>query len=246
MTLAVISGRALWYLTRGSGVVALILLTGALVMGVVCVERFRSDRWPRFALSALHRNLSLLALAVVVIHVVTTVLDGYAPITLLDGVIPFNSPYRDVWLGLGALSFDVMLAVTLTSLIRGRLGHRTWRAVHWASYASWPIALVHALGTGTDTPVWWSLVLSAVCLLAVLGAVAIRILSGWPANLRVRAAAGVALVVGPLALLAWLPGGPLGTNWARRAGTPVKLIGHATRTPVTGTATAPLTSTQTP
>ena len=170
--LATSGPTAMWYLTRATGAVAMILLTVSVVLGVVNVRRWRGERWPRFVLDALHRNVSLLVLAVIVVHVLTTVLDGFAPVTLVDGVIPFRTAYRSLWVGLGALSFDLLLAVAITSLVRARLGHRTWRAVHWLAYGSWPLALVHGLGSGTDVKAGWMVVLTGVCLLAVIWAVA--------------------------------------------------------------------------
>ena len=148
---------AYWYLARGTGAVALVLLTASVVLGILGSVRFAAARWPRFAIDAVHRDISLLVLVVLVIHIVTSVLDGFAPITLLDGVIPFNSPYRPLWLGLGTLSFDLLVAIAVTSLVRRRLGYRAWRAVHWLAYASWPVAVLHGLGTGSDVKQWWML-----------------------------------------------------------------------------------------
>jgi methionine sulfoxide reductase heme-binding subunit len=222
------AGSMTWYLTRASGAVTLVLLTVSVVLGVLDVQRVSSERWPRFVIDAVHRNVSLLVLVLLALHIVTSVLDGFAPISLLDAVIPLHSTYRPLWLGLGAFAFDLLLAVAITSVVRARLGHRTWRAVHWLAYAAWPVALVHGLGTGTDASTVWMLALSAGCLLAVLTAGAARVLNGWPEPRRVRTGAAAALIAGPVALIAWLPAGPLGSGWARRAGTPASLLGHRT------------------
>lgn len=167
--------RALWYLTRGTGLVALIVLSAVVVLGVMTSVAWDSRRWPRFASQAMHRNLSLFALALIAVHVTTTVVDGYTPIGFVDAVVPFRSPYRSFWLGLGALAFDVLLAVALTSAVRHRLGYRTWKAVHWMAYASWPVAVLHGLGTGTDALSRIGLVVNGACLLAVAAAVAWRL-----------------------------------------------------------------------
>lgn len=230
MTLAASSGTALWYLTRSTGAVALILLTIAFVLGVADVNRYSTPRWPRFVIDGAHRNASLLALAFLVIHIVTSVLDGFAPITLLDAVIPFTSGYRPLWLGLGAVAFDLMLAVIVTSLMRQRIGFQTWRVVHWLVYASWPIALMHTLGSGSDIKSTWMLAISVICLVAVLGAVAVRIAGGWPEQLRVRGAALMGAAFFALFLVLWVPSGPLATDWAKRAGTPTSLLHHSTTT----------------
>ena len=224
--LAATSGSTYWYLTRSTGGVALLLLTIAIVLGVLDVQRFSTPQWPRFVVDSLHRNVSLLAMAFLALHILTSVLDSFAPISLIDAVIPFGGSYRPFWLGLGAVSFDMLVAITITSLLRQRMGYAAWRAIHWLTYASWPIALLHGFGTGSDVQATWLLALSIGCLLLVLAAVLARVLSGWPQNLRARTAALGGAGVFSLFLLLWLPGGPLGSEWARRSGTPSSLLGH--------------------
>ena len=215
-----------WYLTRSTGAVSLLLLTLAIVLGVVDVERWSSPRWPRFVLDSLHRNVSLLALAFVVVHILTSVLDSFASISIADALIPFIGSYRPFWLGLGAVAFDLLLAVIITSLLRARMGFSTWRAVHWLTYASWPIALVHGFGTGSDANSGWLLVLSILCIAMVAIAVLTRVLVGWPSDIRLRGAALLGTGAFALFMVLWLPGGPLGSEWARRSGTPAALLPH--------------------
>jgi methionine sulfoxide reductase heme-binding subunit len=176
---------------------------------------------------SLHRTVSLLALAFLAVHIVTAVLDSFAPISLRDAFIPFAGTYRPFWLGLGAIAFDLLLAVIITSLLRARIGFAGWRAVHWLAYASWPVALVHGLGTGSDVKSGWMLVLSVLCTLIVIAAVLTRVLSGWPAQLSRRRAALAATAMFGIFLVAWMPVGPLGSEWARRSGTPSSLLGHS-------------------
>jgi methionine sulfoxide reductase heme-binding subunit len=185
---AVSDSRALWYATRSTGVIALLLLTATVTLGVAGVHRLSSPRWPRVITAGLHRNLSLLAVAFVLVHVLTTVLDSYVHISLTAAFIPFTSSYRPLWLGLGAIAFDLLLAVVLTSLMRARIGYRAWRAVHLLAYACWPVALWHGLGSGTDTRLPWMIALNVSCALLVVGAVLWRVspLTAGPP----RAAAG--------------------------------------------------------
>ena len=222
--LATSGPTALWYLTRASGAVSLVLLTASLVLGIVDARRWRAPGWPRFVVDGLHRNLSLLAVAFVVVHVVTTVLDGFAPIGLIDAVVPFATPYRPLWVGLGAIAFDLLLALIVTSLLRARLGWNAWRAVHWLAYASWPLALVHGLGAGSDTTRPWMQILTVACVAAVWLAVWTRAAAGLRGRPAGRGVALAAIVAAPLALAVWLPRGPLGPAWARRAGTPARLL----------------------
>jgi hypothetical protein len=223
--LATTGPSAYWYLTRGSGVVALILLTASICLGIAGTVRWRTKQLPRFAIAALHRNLTLIAIAFVGFHVVTTVLDGYAPIGWKDAFLPFFSSYRPVWTGLGAVTFDLLLALVVTSLLRARIGIRAWRAVHWLAYASWPVALVHSLGTGSDARAGWLQVLGLACGLAVAGAVAIRLAtSRAQPGTRLAIAAGVAAVLFGVGV--WYQRGPGEHGWAARAGTPASLIAH--------------------
>jgi methionine sulfoxide reductase heme-binding subunit len=224
--LATAGPSAYWYLTRSSGAVSLILLTAALVLGVIDVGRYSSVAWPRFVVDSLHRNASLLALAFLGVHIVTAVLDSFAPISLVNAIVPFTGSYRPFWLGLGALSFDMIVAVIATSLMRRSMGHSTWRAVHWLVYAAWPVALLHGFGTGSDVKSTWLLALSVLCLIATVAAVLVRVAAGWPEQLGQRSAALGGAAAFTLGLLLWLPSGPLGKEWARRSGTPSALLGH--------------------
>ncbi len=218
-----------WYLTRSTGAVALLLLTLSIALGVAGVSRFSSPRWPRFVLDALHRNVSLLAVVFLLVHIVTAVLDSYAPISLTDAFVPFVGSYRPFWLGLGAVAFDLLLAVALTSMMRRRLGYGAWRATHWLAYACWPIAMLHGLGTGSDVKSTWLLALNIACLAVVALAVGARAITGWPDHVRVRGAALGATAVFALFLVLWVPGGPLGHGWARRSGTPTSLLAGSAR-----------------
>src|ERR1700733_7855207 len=187
---ASIGPSAYWYLARGTGAVALVLLTASVVIGVLGALRFTGQRWPRFAVDTVHRDVSLLVMVLLVIHIVTSVLDGFAPVALTDAVIPFASSYRPLWLGLGALSFDLLLALVITSVLRRRLGYERWRAIHWLAYACWPVAVLHGLGTGSDTRVWWMLALTAAFVAVVVGAILARLARSAPeeSGLRVPAA----------------------------------------------------------
>jgi hypothetical protein len=233
-----------WFTTRATGAVALVLLSASVALGVASVRRMELAH-QRFVVEALHRSVSLLAVVFVVLHVVTTLLDGFAPIGVLDVVIPFRSAYRPVWLGLGTVGFDLAAAVTITSLIRHRVGYRGWRATHWLVYVSWPLALVHSYGTGTDPKAGWMLIVTGLCVVVVLAAVIARVSAGWPAHLPVRLSALGAVALFPLGLAAWLLPGPLASGWAERAGTPVALLasaraptaaGHAAASPSRGAA----------
>jgi Ferric reductase like transmembrane component len=224
LVLGTVGPSVYWYLTRSTGVVSLLLLTASVVLGVIDVSRWSNPRWPRFVLDSLHRSISMLVLVFLGLHIITAALDSFAPIALIDAVLPFIGSYRPFWLGLGAVAFDLLLAIAITSLVRQRLGHRAWRITHWLAYACWPIALLHGLGTGSDVKSAWSLALTVICVVAVVIAVCARTLPGWPEHRRVRGGALALTAIVLIALVLWLPGGPLGHGWARRSGTPVSLL----------------------
>jgi len=226
--------KTYWYLTRSTGAVSLILLTATLVVGIVLVGRVHSEHWPRFMVDGIHRALSLLAIVFLAVHIATAVLDSFAPISLLDAVIPFAGTYRPVWLGLGAAAFDLLLAVAITSALRERLGHRAWRAVHWFAYAVWPLAIVHGLATGSDARQEWMAGIYVACAAAFIIAVLTRVVIGWPDRARLRLAAVGTLAAFAVGLAVWLPGGPFGPDWARRAGTPPSLLPHTISAPRAG------------
>jgi len=224
-------GSPLWFATRATGVVALLLLTLTVILGVAGTARFAAPGLPRLVTSGVHRTLSLLVLCFVAVHVLTTVLDSYTRIGLATTVIPFNSDYRTFWLGLGTVAADGLLAVVLTSLLRDRLSYRAWRAVHWLGYACWPIALWHGLGTGTDSRLPWLLAIDALCVAGVTAALCWRLSLIQPGT--GRSAAIFATVLVPLATVAFVVIGPLQPGWARRAGTPPALLAStAARTSV--------------
>jgi len=175
------SSTALWYASRATGIVCLVLLTAVMVLGITVNRQGRLPGLPRFAVTGLHRNLSLLAVGFLAIHVVTAIADPFVTIGLAAILVPLTSPYRPVWIGLGAVSLDLMLALIVTSLARARIGRRLWRGLHWLAYAAWPVALAHSIGSSGDLQNGPLLALTAGCVLAVAGA------AGWRAVRAARA-----------------------------------------------------------
>ena len=168
----------LWYTTRGAGAVTLILLSAVVVLGLLSTLRVQSPSWPRFVTTGLHRNLALMTLVFLALHIVTAVVDPFTNLGWGAALIPFSSYYRTFWLGLGVISFELLLAIVLTSLVRGFIGHTAWRAIHWLTYAAWPVGVLHGVGTGTDTWWAWMLAITAGCVAAVGTAIVLRLTSG--------------------------------------------------------------------
>jgi sulfoxide reductase heme-binding subunit YedZ len=152
-----------------------LLLTIVVALGIATRSGRAIFGLPRFAVATVHRTASLTAVVFLLIHVTTLYFDPYAQLHLVDFVVPFTGAYRPFWLGLGTLGLDLIAALIVTSLLRHRVGRRTWRAVHWLAYLSWPVALTHALGNGTDSSTWWLRGIAWGCTMTVLAAVGWRV-----------------------------------------------------------------------
>lgn len=172
------SDQLLWYTTRGAGAVSLVLLTAVVVLGVLSSLRFQAAGWPRFLTTAFHRNLALVTLVFLALHVVTAVVDPFTSLGWVAAVVPFSSYYRTFWLGLGTIAAELFAAILVTSLARRFIGQRAWKIVHWVSYAAWPVGLVHGLGTGTDAWSVWFFALTCSCIALVGFAVVYRVVAG--------------------------------------------------------------------
>ncbi len=168
-----------WFVSRAAGLVSLVMLTLTVLLGITGKLRAVLPGLPRFVLAHLHRNLALLTLVFLTVHVTTAVIDPFAGIRWIDTVVPFVSSYRTFWLGLGVIAVELLAALVVTSLLRARIGLRAWRAVHGAAYVCWPVAVVHGLGMGgQDSRTPWVLGLTLGCVVLVAGALARRMLTG--------------------------------------------------------------------
>ncbi|MBO0776365.1 MAG: ferric reductase-like transmembrane domain-containing protein [Actinobacteria bacterium] len=160
-----------------------------MIIGVLVNRQGRLPGLPAFAVTGLHRSLSLLAVAFIAVHVGTAVTDPYVSIGLAAVVVPFTSAYEPFWLGLGAVTLDLVLALAVTSLIRSRIPRRCWRGIHWLAYAAWPVAFVHGLGASPDLRSGGLLKLATACAIAVGGAAAWRLSQAVRATPRAERAA---------------------------------------------------------
>jgi methionine sulfoxide reductase heme-binding subunit len=168
-------GPMLWFANRGTGFVLLVLLTLSTMLGVLSTARVSPRVWSRLLSQGLHRNISMMAVTFLALHVVTAVVDTFVDIRWWHAFVPFAGTYQPVWLGLGALSLDLLIAVTVTSLLRHRMSHRPWRAVHVLAYAAWALGLLHGIKIGTDTASIWGSAMNYGCIAAVSVAVVARL-----------------------------------------------------------------------
>lgn len=216
----------LWFASRALGLVLLAVLSATVLLGILTSRRWGTREWPRFVTAGLHRNLALLGVTLLPLHGLANVIDSYAGLGLRDVLVPFATSYRPLWLGMGVLAGELLVALLVTSLLRHRLGLRLWRLTHWAAYASWPLAVLHGLGTGSDTRFSWALVVYAVCVGSVALAILLRLSFGRDSLRGWQVVAGAATLGGVLAAAVFTLLGPLQPGWAQAAGTPVSLLGN--------------------
>ncbi len=164
----------LWYTTRATGLVALVLLTAVVSLGTLVANRVGGTTVGRFELNELHRTVSVIAMAFLAVHIVTTVVDSFVSTGLISAFIPFTSSYRRLAVALGTVAFDFMVAVWVSSLLKARIANRSWRYIHWLSWLAYAIAVVHALLAGTDARHGVGLVVVVASVAVVAGAAAWR------------------------------------------------------------------------
>ncbi|MGI8609656.1 MAG: ferric reductase-like transmembrane domain-containing protein [Candidatus Dormibacteria bacterium] len=164
----------LWYFARAGGFVSLLLLSATVCAGVAMSLRWRSPRWPAFVTEGLHRYLSTVMLVFISIHVMTLLLDPFAKFSVQDVLVPLASSYRTFWMGLGICAAELTVAFALSVHLRKAIGYRLWRLVHYGTYGLFPLALLHGLGTGTDTRTGWGLALYLLAGVPVLALVLMR------------------------------------------------------------------------
>lgn len=168
--------QILWYASRATGAVSLILFTVAVVVGILTAGRSAVAGLPRAGGQRLHRSLSLVAIAFLTVHIVTAIVDGYVDITWWDVVVPFAAGYDPFWVGLGTVAVDLLIAIGITSALRRHLPLLLWRAVHLTAYAMWPIALLHGWGVaGGDGRQDWLIIIEIACTVCVLAALGDRL-----------------------------------------------------------------------
>jgi methionine sulfoxide reductase heme-binding subunit len=192
------SSPVAWYAARAGGVVAYLLLTAVVLLGLQMSSRRRIQLWPRIALEDVHRFAAFAAGSFVVIHIVAIAIDSYLPFSLTSIIVPFIAHYRAAWVGIGIVAAELMLAVAIANRLRGRvLSYATWRKTHYATFAVWTGATIHGIGSGTDRSSVWLVALEVVSAGAVAGMTAWRVFQP-----RIRARRDIGLVPGAAGALA--------------------------------------------
>jgi methionine sulfoxide reductase heme-binding subunit len=205
--------------------VTLLLLTASIVLGIGTSMRWQTGFWPRYFNPELHRNVSLMAVCFLAVHVITSIVDPFARLGPVDALVPFVSSYRPFWLGLGVIAAELTVGIILTSALQPLIGYPTWRRIHWLAYLAWPVAVLHGLGTGSDVRTAWLLWLNGACVAAVLVAlVSWRLADSGGEHRRVRLGLAILAGVAVVVLAIWTANGPMQPGWARSSGTPPSLL----------------------
>ena len=202
--------QLVWYVDRAAGMTALVLLTASVCLGIGLAGRFRSRRWPAFAIEDVHRYLGLLTGTFIVVHALAILLDSYVPYSLTQLLVPGTAPSRTMAVAAGVVSAELLAALAVTNRFRKRLSFAFWRKAHYLNFAVWILALGHGIAAGTDSDQQWAVFLYAGCAAAVTGLLAWRLLAKralepWELSVWPTAAA---ILVGELVVA--LTFGPLG------------------------------------
>lgn len=163
-----------WYVARAAGIAAYLMLSVVVVLGLTMASNTALRLWPKFALEDIHRFAGLLVGSFVIIHVVTVAIDSWLPFSIASILVPLVSRYRRLWVALGVVAAELLLALAVTNHYRDRLSYRVWRRAHYLNFVVWSAATVHGIGSGTDRSAPWLLALYALATSAVGGAIALR------------------------------------------------------------------------
>jgi hypothetical protein len=185
-----------WYAARTAGIIAYLILTGVVLVGLTLSGQLRVPHWPKFAVTDVHRFGGLLVGVFVSIHIATIAIDTFTPFSFTQLLVPLSSHYRPLWTGLGIVAAEMLVALAVTNALRTRIPYRWWRRIHILNFAVWGAATVHGIGAGTDTPSLWMTAIYAGSVSSVLAALVWRSTRKRLAPSAVRGLAATAAVVG--------------------------------------------------
>ena len=174
-----------WLASRAAGIVALILSSVSVCVGLLMSGRLRKQRGPDLRVA--HEALSLATLAALVVHGLTLIGDGFLKPSLADVALPFVSGYKTFWTSTGIVAFWALALLGLSYYARARIGVQRWRRLHRFAALAWVLGIVHTLGEGTDAGQAWFLAMTAIVVVPALALLASRWLkSRKPAAPRAR------------------------------------------------------------
>jgi predicted ferric reductase len=149
--------KAYWYLSRGTAFVSLSILWISMALGLGITNKM-ARLWPGApAAFAIHEYVSLLGLAFASFHALVLLGDHYINFTVAQILLPFSTVgYRAFWVGIGQIGFYIWLIVALSFYVRSTIGQKTWRVIHYLSFAMYLMGLAHGLFSGTDSTTNWA------------------------------------------------------------------------------------------
>lgn len=199
-----------WIAARASGMLGYVLVTVSVAFGVALSLKVRSRTWPRYVTTEVHRRITLLALAFTALHGITLWLDPFQAFSPIEVIVPGASHYRPLWVALGIIAGDLLLALWLSERLQRVIGYAWWRRLHYLTFVAWILVTIHGLGTGTDSRAPWAIGLYAGGTLLVAGLILMRV---WPVDTARRTAVMAFTTMGVWILAVWAFAGPLRTGW---------------------------------
>lgn len=144
-----------WLASRASGILALVLITVSVAIGLVMSGKLtRNPGWRR-NLVTVHEQTALGGLIAIAVHGITLLGDPWLNPGLAGVVTPFAMDYRPFWTGLGTIAGLLALVLGLSFYVRKRIGTKHWRKAHRATIVVYLLSVVHTLGAGTDVSAGW-------------------------------------------------------------------------------------------
>ena len=181
------ASHLIWYVDRGAGFTALVLLSVSMLLGLLLGMGVAGRWWPRYVTAEVHRFATLVALVFVAIHGTAVLLDPYTGFSFRDVTVPFASAYHPVAMAAGIVGAYLVAAVWLSVKVRRRIGYRMWRSLHRLAFAGFALGVLHTVLIGTDAGTAWGVAVTGVCVAAVAGLTAYRVLRSRPAAPRFSA-----------------------------------------------------------
>jgi DMSO/TMAO reductase YedYZ heme-binding membrane subunit len=172
-----LSAESAWNLSRAAAFMAYLLLWWSMLLGLSITNRL-ARLWPGGPTAGeLHEQAGLLGLGFTAIHGLALLGDQYISFTLPQLLIPFASSYAPLWVGLGQIGLILMALVTSSFYVRRQIGAKTWRKLHYLSFAVFVLALLHGLFSGSDSGTLWALALYLISGVSVVGMTIYRIMA---------------------------------------------------------------------
>lgn len=153
---AVQPGLLAWYTVRAMGFLAYLVLAGSVLYGLLLSTKILDAIAHRPVSFALHKDLAIVALILGTLHGLMLTYDQSFSFTPLAILVPFESPYSPISVGIGQITLYLSVVVTASFYVRRRIGQRTWRLLHYATFLAFIGASAHGIMSGSDSGAWWA------------------------------------------------------------------------------------------